>query len=173
MKGAQARDIIVLNRVVAVSSAGLTYDADPRHTDLLMSSLNLTSANSSSTPGLKPHDRDDLAVKVNEPDSTALDDYSNPDATIAAICAAGLVGCEKRLEKHNNNNNIHNNNKPLTEAQSTQVMKACLHRHCSTTHGCNMVHAEYGHVNIQNSGGSSRRLVNLKIVRIIHTHLLP
>ena len=89
----------MLNRVVAVSSAELTYEADPRHTDLLMNPLNLTSANSSSSPEVKPHDRDDLAVKVNEPDSTALDDYSDPDATIAAICAAGPVGCEKRLKK--------------------------------------------------------------------------
>ena len=32
--------IIIINRVVAVSSAGLTYEADPRHTDILMSSLN-------------------------------------------------------------------------------------------------------------------------------------
>ena len=100
MKGAQARKIRILNRVVAVSSAGLTYEADPRHTDLLMSSLNLTSANSSSVPRLKPHDRGDLAVKVNEPDSTALDDYSDPDETVAAICATGPVGCEKHLEMH-------------------------------------------------------------------------
>ena len=91
------QEIGIFNRVVAVTSAGLTYEADPSHTDLLVSSLNLTSANSSSTPGVKPHDRDDLAVEVNEPDSTALDDYSNPDATIASICAAGPVGCEKRF----------------------------------------------------------------------------
>ena len=76
----------------------MTYEADPRHTDLLMSSLNLTSANSSSTSGANPHDRDDLPVKVNKPDSTALDDYSDQNATIAAICAAGPVGREKRLE---------------------------------------------------------------------------
>jgi hypothetical protein len=48
---------------------------------------------------VKPHDRDGLAVKTNEPESTALDDYSDPDATIAAICAAGPAECEKRFEK--------------------------------------------------------------------------
>ena len=95
-----SQEIMIFNRIVAVTSAGLTNEADPRHTDLLMSSLDLTPANSSSTPGVKPHDRDDLAVKVNKPDSTAHDDYSNPDATIAAICAAGPVGCEKGLEPH-------------------------------------------------------------------------
>ena len=69
------------------------------HTDLRMSSLNLTTTIYSSTPGVQPHDKDDLAVKVNEPDSTALDDYSNPDAAIAAICPAGPVGCEKAFGK--------------------------------------------------------------------------
>ena len=48
---------------------------------------------------MKPHDRDDLAVKTNEPASTALDNNSDPDATIAAICAAGPAECEKRFEK--------------------------------------------------------------------------
>ena len=46
-------------------------------------------------------------------------------------------------------------NKALTEAQSTQVMKACLHRQLSMTHGCNMVNVKYGDVNIQNT--KSRR----------------
>ena len=45
------QEIRIINRVVAVSSAGLTYEGDPRHTDLLMSSLNLNSANSSCTQG--------------------------------------------------------------------------------------------------------------------------
>ena len=71
----------------------------------------MTSANYSSSPKPKPHDGDDLAVKVNQPNSTALDDYSDPDATIAAICgqsfsreslpvcnAIGPAGCEKRFE---------------------------------------------------------------------------
>ena len=41
--------IRIINRVVAIWSAGLTNEADPRHTDLLMSSLNLTSAKYLST----------------------------------------------------------------------------------------------------------------------------
>ena len=51
-----------------------------------MSSLNLNSSNSSATPGVKPHDRDDVAIKDNEPE-TPLPEYSDPDGTIAAICA--------------------------------------------------------------------------------------
>ena len=80
------QEIRILNRVVSVDSNGLTYEADPRHGDLLMSSLNLNLSNSSATPGVKPHDRDDLAIKENEP-GTPLPDYSNPDSAIAAICA--------------------------------------------------------------------------------------
>lgn len=80
------QEIRILNRVVSVDSNGLTYETDPRHCDLLTSSLNLNSSNSSATPGVKPHDRDDLAIKENEPE-TPLPDYSDPDGTIAAICA--------------------------------------------------------------------------------------
>ena len=53
-----------------------------------MSSLELTSANASATPGVKPHDRDEFAMKENE------DDYSNPDAVIAAICRPDTSMCE-------------------------------------------------------------------------------
>ena len=45
------QEIRILNRVVALGPRGLTYEADPRHTDLLMSSLNLKSDSSAATPG--------------------------------------------------------------------------------------------------------------------------
>ena len=38
---------------------------------------------------MKPHDRDDLAIKENMPE-TPLPDYSNPDSAIAAICAGQI-----------------------------------------------------------------------------------
>ena len=50
-----------------------------------MSSLDLTEANSSGTPGVKPTERDDLADKVDEPPNTKLDDYSDPNAVVASI----------------------------------------------------------------------------------------
>ena len=71
------QEIRILNRIVSVNEQGLTYEADPRHTDLLMSSLDRTEANSSGTPGVKPTDRNDLADKVDEPSNTKLDDYSD------------------------------------------------------------------------------------------------
>ena len=50
-----------------------------------MSSLDVTEANSSGTPGVKPTERDDLADNVDEPPQTKLDDYSDPNAIIASI----------------------------------------------------------------------------------------
>ena len=37
----EPQEIRILHRVVTVNSSGLTYEADPRHCDLLMSSLEL------------------------------------------------------------------------------------------------------------------------------------
>ena len=79
------QQIRILNRIVTLDDTGLTYEADPRHTDLLMTSLGLTTANSSATPGVKPSERNINAAKCNESDDKLLDP-SDPNATIAAIC---------------------------------------------------------------------------------------
>ena len=65
-----------------------------------MSSLDLTEANSSGTPGVKPTDRDDLASKIDEPPNTKLNDYSDPDAVISAILsdANGPTRCVKHRQ---------------------------------------------------------------------------
>ena len=48
--------------------------------------MNLTSANSAATPGVKPGDRDEHSSESNEPEVIPLDvDYSDPDDTIASI----------------------------------------------------------------------------------------
>ena len=72
-----------------------------------------------------------MAVEVNDPDSTALDDYSNPDATIAAICAAGPVGCEHRFEtrktKTNDRGPVHSSDEglsPQTLFNDTRIRKS-------------------------------------------------
>jgi len=91
-KGPQ--EIRILNRLVSVGEHGLTYEADPRHTDLLMASMNLTSANSSATPGIKPVDRDEFATKGDELDTSQL----SPDAAIAAICRPSSCGPSKIRE---------------------------------------------------------------------------
>ena len=80
------QEIRILNRVVSVDESGLSYEADPRHVDLLMSSLTLDEKSHAATPGVKPTDRDDFANKSDEPTDFQLNDYSDPDAVIAAIC---------------------------------------------------------------------------------------
>ena len=78
---------------------GLTYEADPRHADLLMSSLGLTAANHAASPGVKPSDRDDHAQKHDEPDVVQLD-YENPDAVIASICSSDISAGSASIDKH-------------------------------------------------------------------------
>ena len=82
------QEIRILNRVVAITKEGLTYEADPRHCDLLLNSLSLDSGNTSATPGIKPVDRDDFSVKTNEPGIDPLLDYTDADQVIASICNA-------------------------------------------------------------------------------------
>ena len=48
------QQIRILNRVVTLEEDGLTHEADPRHADLLMSSLGLTAANHAASPGVRP-----------------------------------------------------------------------------------------------------------------------
>ena len=81
------QEIRILNRIVSITEQGLTYEADPRHCDLLLNSLGLDSGNTSATPGIKPTDRDDLAKKDNELTTDPLLDYSDPDRVVASICA--------------------------------------------------------------------------------------
>ena len=58
--------IRILNRIVTLTKDGLMYEADPRHVDLLASSLGLTAANAVLTPGVKDPNPDYNASKANE-----------------------------------------------------------------------------------------------------------
>ena len=80
------QEIRILNRIVSVTPEGLQYEADPRHCDLLSSSLNLAASSHAATPGVKPLDRDEHAVKSDDPEHKKLHDYTDPDKMIAAIC---------------------------------------------------------------------------------------
>ena len=83
-----------------------------------------------------------MAVNVNAQDPTALDDYSNPGAIIAAICAAAPARCETRFETQKvDRGPVHSSDEGLSPQNKM-------------THGCKRVHVAYGHVNIQHSGGS-------------------
>ena len=51
---------------VVVSPEGLTYESDPRHVDLLESSMGLTVSNAVSTPGTSEPNADHEATKTYE-----------------------------------------------------------------------------------------------------------
>ena len=59
-------EINMLNRIFRLTPEGLTYESDPRHVDLLASSMGLTIGNAVSTPGTKEPNADYEAIKQNE-----------------------------------------------------------------------------------------------------------
>ena len=46
---------------------GLTYEADPRHVEIMLNSMGLTDANAVMTPGVKEGEADYSTQKLNEP----------------------------------------------------------------------------------------------------------
>ena len=68
-------EVTILNRVVKITPTGLTYEANPRHAELLAQSLGLSSSNSVATPGVKDPTADYEAIKTNEiPQVTGFSD---------------------------------------------------------------------------------------------------
>ena len=85
-------ELRILNRVVGVTPDGLTYEADPRHTDLLSESLSLTEAKAVATPGSKDPEPDYDMVKTDE--SSAVIDLSDEvgDSKINNIVFSSRMG---------------------------------------------------------------------------------
>ena len=88
-EGTTDTELRILNRVVSITKDGLVYEADPRHSDLLVTSLGLTAANSTLTPGVKEHQADYELERLHESEaSTDLKGNPLPDKEEAdAICA--------------------------------------------------------------------------------------
>ena len=63
-----SNDMRILNRIVEMKPDGITYEADPRHVEIMLNSMGLTEANSVMTPGVKEGVTDYSAQKLNEPD---------------------------------------------------------------------------------------------------------
>ena len=79
--GGDCTEIKILNRILTYSEKGLTYEADPRHIDLLSSSMGLTAANSLSTPG----------VKDPEPNYSAIINDEDPAPPMSPVVDGGAV----------------------------------------------------------------------------------
>ena len=93
-------DIRILKRVAMVTPEGLTYEADPRHFDVLLNSLGLTAANAVVIPGIQKSDTEPNAVKHNE--SEDLDSYTIPDTheNNAPMSAIASSGTQVSMQKH-------------------------------------------------------------------------
>ena len=57
------KEIRILNRIVRVLPNGVSYEADPRHAELLAKSLGLTECKPVTTPGIKSYVEDESEVK--------------------------------------------------------------------------------------------------------------
>jgi hypothetical protein len=64
------KEIIILNRVLRWSDAGIEYEPDPRHAELIVSKLDLHKAKPVSTPGIKPNIDAEYEEPMNETDKT-------------------------------------------------------------------------------------------------------
>ena len=77
-----SNDMRILNRVVEVKEDGINYESDPRHVDILLKSLGLTSANSVLTPGVKEPSPDLTLVKTADPKQPIpIDDADSVDTS--------------------------------------------------------------------------------------------
>ena len=54
------KEIRMLNRIIRITPAGLLYEADPRHAELLAKSMNLDNCKQVATPGVKKSFTDDI-----------------------------------------------------------------------------------------------------------------
>ena len=56
----ECKEMRILNRVVTLTESGLTYEADPRHVELLAKSLGLEDCKPVATPGIKRSFEDEV-----------------------------------------------------------------------------------------------------------------
>ena len=80
------REIRILNRILRLTDDGLRYEADPRHSEMLVRALDMASASSVLTPGVK---EDNSATEYDAPriDETDALQHLDDDATVVAALA--------------------------------------------------------------------------------------
>ena len=78
-EGTECQQLRILNRIVTITKDGLTYEADPRHADIMMASMGLTSANAALTPGVKEPEADYESDKRDEATATTFLDGIEPE----------------------------------------------------------------------------------------------
>ena len=84
------KEIRVLNRILRITAKGLTYEADPRHVELLSRSLGLEGTRLITTPGVKWRDQPDGAPSQEE-QAVDEDEDADPFATVNFIQTPNAV----------------------------------------------------------------------------------
>ena len=82
------REIRILNRILRLTDDGLRYEADPRHAEMLVRALDLASASSVLTPGVK---EDSSATEYDAPridEASAIQQYEIDAPNVAALAIA-------------------------------------------------------------------------------------
>ena len=98
--GCELTEIKILNRVVRITSEGLEYEADPRHTELITGSIGLTAANAVKTPGVKDPVNDYSTTKSDDLPTTTMGNLGSTDAGVSTCCT--IIGQrQKGILEHN------------------------------------------------------------------------
>ena len=64
----ELKDMRILNRIITLTEHGVMYEADPRHSELMIRNLGLGEGKGAVTPGTKPTNVDDEAPKDGAPE---------------------------------------------------------------------------------------------------------
>ncbi len=86
-----AKEGVVLNRVLRWTPHGLEYEADPRQAEKLISECGLTGSNTTATPGLRASFEE---VEKDEPVEERLHTAFRASATRANYLAADRIDCQ-------------------------------------------------------------------------------
>ena len=99
--------------------------------------MSLAAESTAATPGVKPEDRDEHAVKSDEMDHPALNDYTNPDGIISAICRGEYdcslksslrpAKCAEHQNKIHSISNVADHNSPNVEVPDDQWLETGQH----------------------------------------------
>ena len=122
-------DIRILNRVAIVSDKGVSYEADPRHVDIILNSLGLSAANSVVTPGVKEADVDPDSVKNNEPAGAPMVGAPVTDAALdgTAVMDTAMVNAAMPMKIRAISDCAQCSNVPITATDSSMRIASLNH----------------------------------------------
>ena len=90
-------ELRILNRVVKITPEGLTYEADPRHVDLLSQSMALDQANPVVTPGLKDPNPNYESIKEDDmPPITGFGTQADEEYLFSAKAGGAFINALRK-----------------------------------------------------------------------------